>query len=488
MFKYNDKNYKLNLLNKLYDGFDIIINNKLNLSNYIKENIKNINLKKQYIIYLNNEKFYIDHIEFVSILLDIANICPSFAYEPNIQNYTLKELQEISKFSQYRYNIYEDPSDISQPSIDDLLKLKQLYNKNNEEFNVFIKSTLPNYAKYSAVKYILENNLYYTTDLNIFLQTLFFNRSENSQLALNYENLTKIYYFYPDIKIFLEELAINENEYVIFLLNKYLYNVPENIFIGLNNALSNFKTYSQKIVLINTLESNGMYYRYDIEIPNNFNDKDKIKLELMRDEIKKVKFILSGYLINFTTKTVKKSDFYTFRNTVINIIDSYKINFDISLKLEIRTISLSDFFVNDIKNYIYLYSKNNSINYSFRVPDAILNKTIIQLKNTDVLTKFKEKFNLSPNEINIIKTIEPLGLEYEDIFNKFNLYSAEAIMKYKNPHLLRLSYDINFHLLTEDILEILNIYINKYNITSILKNKRLILRCENKEDILRLIY
>lgn len=488
MFKYNNKDYQLNFLKEFYSGFDIIIQSDTSLYDYVKKNINLLGINKKYIIYLNNDKFYINHIEFVSILLDIINICPSFAFEPDIKNYSIDELQNITIFADYKYNRYEDPSDISQPTISDILIFKEIYEKNVDEFSVFMKSTLPDYAKYNAINYILENNLYYTTDLNMFLQSLYFDRTEKSQLALNFKNLTKIYFYYPDIKIFLEELASEKNEYVVFLLNKYLYNAKEEIYNGLNNALSNFKNHNQKIVFINTIQSNGIYYRYDIETPNDFDPKNKIKLELIRGEVKKINYVLSGYSVNFITKTVKKCNFYEFRNMIINIINSYKINFEVSLKLEIKMINLSEKFVNDIKNYIYLYSKNNSIEYSFKIPDTILDKTTISIKNTDILMKFKEKFSLKPEIINIIKTMEPLGLTYEDIFNKFNLYSAEAVLKYKNPFLLRLSYDIKLHLIDPEILDIINIYINKYNITSVLKNKELIPRCRTKEEILKLIY
>lgn len=466
MFYFNDKKVELHYLNDMYNKENIQVNISLSLEFYISELLK-MNSDCTITIKKNNKLIKIERNILLSILFDAINICPSFAFDENIKNYNIDDLKKYSKYTKYKYIKNSNPDDLTQPTINDLIQLDLLYNKNVDEFNIFINSKLQKYIKYSALDYILYNNLFFTKSLEHFLLNFNFKQSANSQFALNYCNLTKIYFNYYNLKNFIEELVKNNDKYVLFILNKYLYLAPEYIYKGLNNALTTLKSYNQKIVFINILCKNGKFYQYNISLLDKMEFKDKVSFEILKNTISNIYYLYNNNLIiNFNNKEFKIGTFYDFKLYILKYInENLNKKYEFELFFNDSYIYISKNFVNHIKYYIYEYNFDTSKKYLIN-PNFIKDNTTILSKNTDLKTKLIERYHISNEQANLIVEIKKFGVNDITILNNFNFYNFKMIETYKNPLLVILSYKVNLKNISKKLLEYLNI-----NITIDMVNK-----------------
>lgn len=483
MFYFNDEKIELHYLNDIYNEESIQVNISLSLEFYISELLK-MNPDRVIAIKKNNKLIKIKRNILLSILFDAINICPSFAFDENIKNYSIDDLKKYSKYTKYKYIKNSNPDNLIQPTINDLIQLDLLYNKNVDEFNIFINSKLQKYIKYSALDYILDNNLFFTKSLEHFLLNFNFKQSTNSQFALNYYNLTKIYFNYYNLRKFIEELVKNNDKYVLFILNKYLYLAPEYIYIGLDNALTTLKSYNQKIVFVNILCKNGKFYQYNISLLNKMEFKDKVSFEILKNTINNIYYLYTDNLIiNFNNKEFKTGTFYDFKSYILKYInESLNETYEFELNLTDSYVYISKNFVNNIKYYIYKYNFDTSKKYLIN-PNFIKDKTTILSKNTDLKTKLIERYHISNEQASLIIEIKEFGIDDITIFNNFSFYNFKMIEIYKNPLLIILSYKMNLKNISKKILEYLNINITIDMINKIdnIKENKLI----DIEDVLK---
>ena len=136
--------------------------------------------------------------------------------------------------------------------------------------------------------------------------------------------------------------------------------------------------------------------------------------------------------------------------------------------------------IDNIKDNMYAMAKElpsaEQINITELIKDKMTNKipivSPIQSKEDTMYKLFSEKFNFVPHIYPILKNMcDQLEMPYEEAVDNFNRTNISKIAKYKNPALLRLSYEYNFHEMKESQIDILNAYLTLENVPKMMELK-----------------
>lgn len=390
----------------------IIINNDIELFNYLFDQNKFIDLKLLQKIVINNSLYLND--DLISIIIKlIKKICNN----PHLQSNKDRMLPFIVVYGnielfEYYLEIHKYCGRYNIENLDRILETNYLKIKNIKLF------------QYLTNNYIINFNLY---DLFLLIKD---KKTEQFKIILN--NISRL-----DISIKMseehKEILDDINKGMINLAKKYnIYNECENIFNEFINE-DNINDIENKINLDNIY----MYKGKDITYNVNLNDNEK--LELYYNNI---------YLVNilFDNELKFKYDIYKkkilcYDDTVINIdyqyintISKFKI-FNLILKNSFIYINLEYFIIDIIKddNYeLYDYIKSNNI-YN-------IDKKIIYIYEN------KKRKNKVAAEENILKKINNLEIIKKDKYQN-NKIINKIITDFDFKFMLNYCHDNKTHFL-----------------------------------------
>ena len=288
--------------------------------------------------------FYMKYIR-RRFLFNINKICKSILYYNNIKTYDIKSFICLSG-----YNIY-----------------KQVYFINNNKLNMFRHNTN------------IKTKYYKKLNINIF-KRIKYNENRNKKIIFTKKNNKKntTLYNYINKKLYILKKYSNINS-----IN------TKNIFINkINNAKYQFYKMNNKSYVINKKKMCSII-RYKKKINNILNNKFNMKNTINHIKMKLKKLSISK------------------KNVIKKLINN--INFSIYFLLIYK---LSNIYI-----YIYIYIllntiiNNSMINYIFNIY-LLINNIINNIKkiniinniNVNILYIFNNKFKLSINKINIIKS------------------------------------------------------------------------------------